>query len=87
MTNLTKPEQFDQAFMRVTDHPVEGFAYVTVGKVRLLVSDYYCPFCRDNGTDGEAWCRHKEAAFRGDHDDDGDDLRETYEAALDVGVQ
>ena len=88
MTNLTKPEQFEQAFapMKV-EQVVDGVYRVTEHGVALLVYDYYCAHCRGDGTDGEAWCRHKEAAFCGDHDNDAQDLHDTYAAALGVGVQ
>ena len=78
MTNhMTKPEQFDAAFMAV-EHLVEGIANVMDNGVTLLVQPGYCAHCRDI-EDGVPWCIHKEAAFG---QDDAQDQYETYREAL-----
>ena len=78
-------QAFDQAFRPELKVEIlyPGIVNVTDDGVTLLVQDYYCAHCRDNGNGGKAWCEHKEAAFG----DDGRDQYETYAAALDVGVQ
>ena len=83
---MTNAQAFDQAFSPF-DIEMRGdwIAIVEDGGERLIVTLYYCSHCRDDGTDGEAWCRHKEAAFG-----DGDDAQDQYETcrdALDIGVQ
>ena len=80
---MTNAQAFDTAFMRVEPRG-EGFAFVTVGKVKYLVSDHYCPFCKWVGKvgDGEPWCQHKEAAFGNGFDDDAADLLDTYRVGL-----
>ena len=38
-----------------------GYCTMTDNGETLLVSGHYCPFCRDNGDDGEGDCIHKRA--------------------------
>ena len=83
---MTNARAFIQAFAPFDIEPRgEWMAIVDVGGDRRCVTTHYCAHCRDDGTDGEAWCVHKEAAF-GDSDD-AQDQYETYRDALDAGVQ